>query len=228
MYKLLDLFCGAGGAAAGYADAGFNVTGIDINPQPNYPFTVIQDDALEYAKLHGHKYHIIHASPPCQAYTPLRNLYTKNPKQHPDLVAVTRHTLHETERPYIIENVPGAPLHQPIRLCGSSFNLGVRRHRLFESNMPLLALPCNHAKQGRPIGVYGNGGGWSRRIQQHAAEHNRTLSIRATRLQDCYNAMGMHWGTRREVTQAIPPAYTRFLGQQIITILDNQKDHTCL
>lgn len=105
--RLLDLFCGAGGCSAGYDRAGFDVTGVDVVPQPRYPFAFHQGDALEYVAAHGHEYDAIHASPPCQSYTPLRALSPD--KEYPDLVAVTRAALEATGRPWVIENVPGAP-----------------------------------------------------------------------------------------------------------------------
>ena len=131
--KLLDLFCGAGGAAMGYHRAGFDdITGVDIKPMPRYPFKFIQGDALEYLAAHGAEYDVIHASPPCQAYSIMQHANHMR-KDHPDLVDSVRDALKQTGKPWIIENVPGAPLIDPILLCGLSFGLRVIRHRLFES-----------------------------------------------------------------------------------------------
>src|SRR5690348_3701176 len=135
--RLLDLFCGAGGCAAGYQDAGFYVVGVDKEPQPNYCGDVfIQTDALEIlAEWHFDAFDAIHASPPCQRYSLAQNA-SKNADAHPDLVEPVREALQATGLPYVIENVPGAPLLDPITLCGKSFGLNVKRHRLFETNWP--------------------------------------------------------------------------------------------
>jgi len=144
MPRLLDLFCGAGGAAKGYHDAGFKVTGIDINPQPNYPFDFIQADAMEIGLRFlnpgpfWRPFDAVHASPPCQSYSALSPLTTK---EHPRLVEPVRGMLIESGLPYVIENVVGAPLINPIQLCGSSFGLGVWRHRIFEMSSPPAMVP---------------------------------------------------------------------------------------
>jgi hypothetical protein len=138
--RLLDMFCGAGGCSMGYLRAGFEVTGVDLHPQPHYPFRFIQADAIAYCRKHGHEYDVIHASPPCQAYSITKNLKTAK-TSHPDLVAATRAALIRTRKPYVIENVPGSPLINPLMLCGSMFGLGVIRHRLFESSPPHMVRP---------------------------------------------------------------------------------------
>jgi SAM-dependent methyltransferase len=128
--RLLDLFCGAGGAAKGYADAGFEVVGVDIEPQPNYPFEFVRADALTFP-LDG--FDAVHASAPCQAFTVYRNNSAHVRQDHPNLIPQTRERLIASGLPYVIENVPGAPLIDPIQLCGTSFPpLEVRRHRIFE------------------------------------------------------------------------------------------------
>src|SRR5713226_9004155 len=138
--RLLDLFCGAGGAAAGYARAGFEVVGVDIRPQPRYPFAFHQADALT-CSLDG--FDAYHASPPCQLYSRTHRLWKSS--VHPDLVDPLRQRLRATGKPYMLENVPGAPLPGSIVLCGTMFGLGVLRHRLFESNVLLfLPGPCAH------------------------------------------------------------------------------------
>lgn len=203
--RILDLFCGAGGCAVGYHRAGFDVVGIDIKPQPNYPYEFIQGDALEYVEAHGGEFDAIHASPPCQAYTRLRH---RTGKEYVDMVAMTRRYLRAYGAPYVIENVPGAPLENPVTLCGSSFGLGadcadgvyrqLRRHRLFETSFPVMAPPCNH--QGQPVGVYGTGGGG-----------HMTRGYKGTP-EEYREAMGIDWATRAEIAQAIPPAYTEHIG----------------
>lgn len=218
--KLLDLFCKAGGASMGYHRAGFDVTGVDIEPQPRYPFTFIQADALAYVAAHGHEYDAIAASPPCQAFTALRSMHNARP--HPDLLTPTREALLQIGRPYVIENVVGAPLIDPVRLCGTSFGLGVvarggwrelRRHRLFETNFPMLAPPCQH--RGAVIGIYGD----------HARDRQRQRQTggRGVDFPDkdkiglAQTALGTPWITVwRELSQAIPPAYTEFIGRQLL------------
>ena len=209
--RLLDLFCGAGGSAVGYHRAGFEVVGIDIKPQPRYPFEFHQADALTYP-LDG--FDVVHASPPCQAYCALRHLMPE--KIYPDLIKAVRDWIFQGSAIYIIENVPKSPLINPIQLCGSSFGLKVRRHRLFESNVYLETLPCDHKKQGRPIDVSGTGGRRiNRRPDDHGGNTNKPRNIKEAR-----GAMGIDWMTRYELSQAIPPAYTEYIGKQIIAFLD--------
>ena len=210
--RLLDLFCGAGGAAMGYSRAGFDeIVGVDITPQPRYPFTFVLGDALEYVTAHGHEFDAIHASPPCQKFTTLRGMWNHKP-EHPDLVAPTREALRTIGCPWVIENVPHAPLGRgSIMLCGTMFSLGtkdgvaeLRRHRYFELNHgPALVPECRHRI--RTIGVYGNAGGASAREK---AQMFLTHQWR--------EAMGIDWMTGDELSQAIPPAYTEFIGRQLI------------
>jgi C-5 cytosine-specific DNA methylase len=141
--RLLDLFCGAGGAAMGYARAGFEVVGVDIAPQPRYPFEFHLEDALEFLPLRRiwGDFDAIHASPPCQRWTRAQNA-AQNADGHPDLITPLRPLLEATGLPYVIENVVGAPLRDPVKVCGLSLGLGVKRHRLFESNVSLFVPPC--------------------------------------------------------------------------------------
>ena len=217
--KLLDLFCGAGGAGMGYHRAGFEVVGVDIKPQPHYPFEFHQADALSFPisgfnRLLGcFKPDVIHASPPCQAFCALRHLYPD--KQYPELIDATRDLLVAWGGPYVIENVPGAPLINPIQLCGSSFGLRVRRHRIFESNIYLSSLQCDHKKQGQPIDVSGTGG---RRINRRKDDHGGSTN-KPRNIKEAQDAIGIDWMTRKELSQAIPPAYTEFIGKQLIEYL---------
>lgn len=210
--RLLDLFCGAGGAAMGYSRAGFDeIVGVDIRPQPRYPFAFVQGDALEYIFAYGKEFDVIHASPPCQAYS-----ISKNNGCHvgaPMLVAVTRTALKNCGRPWVIENVFGAPLRFPVMLCGQSFglstgNFDLARHRYFESPIGLMTTPCNH-RAGFTIGVYGNGTN---------AWHRKKFG-RCVRQRELCEAMGIDWMTRKELSQAIPPAYTEYLGRQLLAAL---------
>jgi DNA (cytosine-5)-methyltransferase 1 len=203
--RILDLFCGAGGAAMGYHQAGFEVVGVDINPQPNYPFEFIQADAFEVFSVIGGRFDLIHASPPCQRYSTMQTKW-KRRDEHPDYIAELRDYFFET--PYIIENVVGAPLESPITLCGGMFNLhdskgrNLRRHRLFESNMNLVA-PTHIKHTGQTIGVYGNTGGSSKRD-----------GLVFGTLDNWREAMGIDWMNSTELREAIPPAYTKYLGEQ--------------
>jgi hypothetical protein len=204
---LIDLFCGAGGAAEGYRRAGFRVVGVDINPQPNYPFEFHQADAMTYP-LAG--FDVVHASPPCQAYS----TSTSDKSRHPDLVAAVRSLLIATAGPYVIENVPGAPLFAPMVLCGHAFGLAVRRHRLFESNIAMLSPGCA-CDSGEPIGVYGD--------HPQEANYRRPDGTRrgkkARTLDEARAAMGIDWMGWPELTQAIPPSFTQFIGDQIMAEL---------
>ena len=136
--RLLDLYSCAGGAAVGYHRAGFDVVGVDIAFQKNYPYEFHQGDALDYVAGHGHEFDAIHASPPCQAFTNAQRIQGRD---HPDHVAATRSALQLIGKPWIIENVPGAPLNNPVELCGAMFGLTTYRHRLFESNIQLTTPP---------------------------------------------------------------------------------------
>ena len=207
--RLLDLFCGAGGAAMGYHRAGFEVVGVDITPQPRYPFTFIHADALEYVDGLIHGFDAIHASPPCQAYTDLRH---RTRGDYPDLVGRTRELLKATRLPYVIENVEGAPLIEPVTICGSSLGLGsdgrqLRRHRLFESNVPLVVPPCAH--EGQAVGVYGTGGGGQ-----------MTRGFKARGVAEARIVLETPWMTLAECAQAIPPAYTELIGHQLLAHLE--------
>lgn len=218
---LLDLFCGAGGAAMGYHRAGFTVFGVDINPQRNFSFAFYQGDAVEYLREHGHKFDAIHASPPCQAHTSLKSM---NPtKTYACFIEPIRKLLVELKKPYIIENVRGAPLFFPVMLCGSSFGIKVRRHRLFESNIALETLACDHESQGQPIDVSGTGGRrLGERLDGKGGNSNKPLNLEEARA-----AMGIDWMTRKELSQAIPPAYCEFIGKQLISHLHGGHGPSC-
>lgn len=205
--RLLDAFCGAGGASRGYADAGFDVTGIDIRQQKNYPFTFIQEDFME--TLHDTEFlktfDVITASPPCHDHSQLSRM-TGNDGTGWMLEEVVR-SLAQLDLPVIVENVPEGThdvLKHRVILCGSSFGLKVRRHRLFASTHRLSAPPCNHAAQGKPVGVHGHSGGKSNRTGE-----------RYPSKAEWDEAMGIDWMSESEITQAIPPLYTRHIGLQL-------------
>jgi DNA (cytosine-5)-methyltransferase 1 len=211
--RLLDLFCGAGGAAMGYYEAGFEVVGVDINPQPRYPFEFHQADALEYP-LDG--FDAIHASPPCQHYSNVTGRNRHNTRRYPNLVPPTLARLRGLSVPWVVENVRRAPLPSAVMLCGSSFGLDLERHRWFESNVPMLGPPCEHYWQtprfrsldsrrkdgalSRVVGVYGH------------LNYPGEFALRC-------RAMGIDWMTLEELSEAIPPAYTRFIGEQLLAHL---------
>jgi len=200
--KLLDLFCCQGGAGMGYHRAGFEVTGVDLFPQPRYPFKFIQADAVEYLREHGREYDAIHASPPCQAHSNAQKIMGN---EHPEFIVPTRAILQEMGLPYVIENVPGAPLEDPFQLCGAMFGLGTYRHRLFETNFYVTAPDepehwARTTKMGRkPVDgemmhVVGNFSG--------VAKAKR--------------AMGIDWMSRDGLRESIPPAYTEYIGAYLM------------
>lgn len=198
-WRLLDLFCGAGGCAVGYHRAGFEVVGVDLYPQPRYPFAFVQADALEYLELFGHDFDTIHASPPCQGYSAaLRHLAHGKPK----LLVQVRAGLVAAGKPYVIENVEGAPLARPIVVCGTGLGLRVQRHRLFECSFPAEGTGCDH-------GI--------KTINPHRASSRTHLGF-SPELQ-WREAMGVGWMTKAEARQAIPPAYTEFVGRQLLAAL---------
>jgi DNA (cytosine-5)-methyltransferase 1 len=203
--RLLDLFCGAGGAAMGYHRAGFEVVGVDIKPMPRFPFEFHQADALEYP-LDG--FDVVHASPPCQAFSAYRRRKDIGKREYPNLIAATRARL--TGSPCVIENVPGAPLEAPITLCGSSFRLDVRRHRCFEVRPAILAPPCDHEWQTPRFPCATN-----------RANPRRTVEVGVWRIPLAVQqkAMGIDWMRLEELSEAIPPAYTEYIGKQLMAAL---------
>jgi DNA (cytosine-5)-methyltransferase 1 len=203
--RVLDLYCGQGGAGAGYARAGFEVVGVDIAPQPRYPFLFLQTDALDVLRVEGAGFDLVHASPPCQAHS---DTWRIRANMHPDLIGLTRDALRATGLPYIIENVVGAPLIEPVTLCGAMFGLRTYRHRLFESNLPLTVPEhpehvAPQAKMGRPV--------CEGEFQHIVGNFSGVALARET--------MGMPWANRDGLREAIPVAYTEFLGRQIREML---------
>jgi DNA (cytosine-5)-methyltransferase 1 len=210
--RLLDLFCGAGGAAMGYFRAGFTeIIGVDLRPQPRYPFDFFRGDALQFLNLHGHRFDAIHASPPCQSYSVMKHHQTPG-KEHPMLVGAVRRSLERYGKPFVIENVVGAPLAKSstlfgehgVELCGSMFGLPLFRHRLFETSFPVTNVPvCRHDFV--PLNPYNT--------QSRIKAGLRFGSGAAYQ-----KAMGLDWMVdfKREGTLAVPPAYTEFIGKQMI------------
>ena len=232
MLRLLDLFCGAGGAAMGYYRAGFeDIVGVDNRPQPRYPFTFVLADALEYVSEYGHEFDAIHASPPCQAYSVMRNLPWLKHKTYPKLIAPSAEALKKTKRPWVIENVMGAKLPAGW-LCGTMFGLPFFRHRFFWAGEWFWLRPP-HPKH---IGTVRNGrllGARARDILVHESLSGRPQGLTSWFKQNgarrvganvghaagvalAREAMGLPWMTREELTNAVPPAYTEFIGRQLI------------
>jgi DNA (cytosine-5)-methyltransferase 1 len=196
--RLLDLFCGAGGAAMGYHRAGFDVTGVDVESQPHFPFHFIQADALAWP-LEG--YHAIHASPPCQAWS-RATAWSGDRSSHPKLIAPVRERLRASGLPYVIENVQEArhDLRSPIRLCGSQFGIAVQSHRWFEIRPEPFRLmpPCHH----------------------RATDASRDHGAKQTE-SEFRGALGCDWMSVQEARQAIPPAYTEWIGAQLLEVLQH-------
>lgn len=223
--RLLDLFCGAGGAAEGYHRAGFEVMGVDHHPQPRYPFEFCLADALEYMVNGGWKgFDAIHASPPCQRYSVAGNI--SGNERHPDLIEPVRRLLQATGKQWVIENVPGSPLRFPALVCGLALGLGVKRHRLFESSVLLFGTVCPAGHRDDYLSVFGHGAqeklggkGW---VTVYGGGAPRTADRRRRASAELAAvAMGIDWMTRDEMSQAIPPAYTEFIGRQLLNALGN-------
>jgi DNA (cytosine-5)-methyltransferase 1 len=204
--RLLDLYCGAGGCSVGFHRAGFDVVGVDIAPQKNFPFEFHQADASEYLAAHGHEFDVIHASPPCQGYSRMRHLPWLAGRVYPLLIPVTRLALQASGKVWVIENVADAPL-AGAELCGAALGLPIIRHRRFESNILLLFPSCpghlvlfrgsaTMGQRGKGAGIMGIMGG-----------------------QDPRAALGIDWMTNAEMRQAIPPAYTEYIGGQLLAAL---------
>lgn len=235
---LLDLFSCEGGAGMGYQQAGFDVIGVDIVPQPRYPFEHVVADAIELlerllegGEVAGHTLKdlaAIHASPPCQAYSVTRHSHDKD---HPELIEPTRELLQATGLPYVIENVEGARdrMVEPMLLCGSMFGLkafdvdgtrlALRRHRLFESNVWLMSAGgCVH--DGDPVaGVYGGGRHRNVSDRDNPARRGGYTPLGKVRAE----LMGMGWASQHGLAQAIPPAYTEHIGGQLLAHIQERR-----
>jgi DNA (cytosine-5)-methyltransferase 1 len=211
---LLDLFCGAGGAAKGYYDAGFDIVGIDNVHQPRYPYAFIRGDAIVIGAslLSGrHPFTAVHASPPCHAFTDLQK---QSKIEYLDFIPQTRELLEQVGLPYIIENVEKSPLLDPVRLCGAMFpQLRVYRHRLFESSLTL-SVP-EHPKHSALVFTH------DKRKHHYGRAIDEQMFVQVTGggnapVAHKLAAMGIDWMIQKEVNQAIPPAYTQFLGAQLM------------
>jgi len=212
--KLLDLFCGAGGAAMGYHRAGFKVVGVDIKPQPRFPFEFLKFDAFEYLEKHGHKFDIIHASPPCQGYSHLTPKRYKD--SHERLIDKLRVLLKRSGKPYIIENVAGAmpELKDPIMLCGSMFGLRCWRHRYFETSFTLsVPMKCDHSEI--PLLVT--------TASKASRERRQRLGMKPKTVKNAPEAYGIDWMDFNGLKECIPPAYTQYIGEQYSVVINGMK-----
>lgn len=202
---LLDVFAGAGGASMGYHRAGWTVVGVDKEPQPNYPFRFIRADALDYLSDGvSWLYDAIHAGPPCQRYSVMSACRPGLSDKYPDLIEPTRELLESTGLPWVMENVPGSPLRNPVTLCGTMFGYELYRHRLFESNVPI-AEPLHpvHVKPASKAGHWTPGTIMS--ISGHVSPIKMAREI-----------MDIDWTTRDELAEAIPPYYTHYIGRELM------------
>lgn len=224
--RLLDMFCCAGGAGMGYHRAGFDVVGVDIAPQPRYPFEFVQADCIALDREWVSSFDAIHASPPCQAHSSISRVSGRQ-EHHVDLIEETRELLEASGLPWIMENVVGAPLRDPTLLCGTMFGLQtscgaeLRRHRLFETSFSIPLVPeCQHGQA--VVGVYGGHAHDRRRktitITGNTPQQNvvRNRSRLTFSVDEARRAMGIDWMTMAGLSQAIPPAYTEWLGKQLI------------
>jgi DNA (cytosine-5)-methyltransferase 1 len=219
--RLLDLFCGAGGAAMGYHRAGFEVVGVDIKPQKNYPFEFVQADAMTVPfKVLGRRFDAIHASPPCQGYSRLRHLPWLKDKTWPRLIEPMRERLIASGLPWCIENVEDAPLHGFV-LCGTHFGLRTYRHRRFETNWFCLAQPHDGHRvvigHGRTVNSRRKGT-LNAGSSQGSWGNNSMITVAGGQFKkrDGEIALGVDWMLKDELSQAIPPAYTEFIGRQLM------------
>jgi DNA (cytosine-5)-methyltransferase 1 len=200
--RLLDLFCCEGGAAAGYHRAGFDVTGVDIEPQPRYPYDFHQGDALTYLRDHGREFDAIHASPPCQDHSLSANIRSREMHGTGWLLDATLTAVRGLGVPFVVENVDRAVMGDALTLCGTSFGLGLHRHRRFVTSWFCLAPPCDPSRvryRGRAAEVFGH--------------HGNTDRIRAE--------WGVPWMTQDGIAQCIPPAFTEWLGAQLLDQLED-------
>lgn len=214
--RVLDGCCGAGGMAMGLSRAGWDVVGVDLEPQPHYPFEFVQGDVIERLADPSFmaRFDAVHVSPPCQDHSAMSRNYGAPLHGTGWLLAAVLERLAPMRLPWVVENVVGAAMPSPVELCGASFGLGasgldLNRHRLFQANFAMLAPPCQH-RRGQTMGVYGHGtNAW------HRKKLGRNLTIAEMR-----EAMGIDWMTLKELTQAIPPAMGEWIGTQLLASLE--------
>jgi len=204
--RLLDLFCCQGGAGMGYNRAGFEVVGVDVNPQRRYPFEFHQADALEYLAEHGREFDAVHASPPCHDHSSLVSVSGADGTGW--LLEATRNALSGIGRPWVIENVPGAEMRADLTLCGGMFGLRTYRHRWFEFGDPMFPPTPYHPPHRIPTDDHKRRTGWDAGMHT-TVTGNVTLDIAST-------ALGIDWMDTDGLPQAIPPAYTELIGAHLL------------
>lgn len=204
--KALDLFCGAGGASVGYAAAGFEVCGVDIQAQPNYPFAFCQADAMVF-DIRG--FDLVVASPPCQRYSKAQRIQNN---EHPDLIAPLRERMQRSGAMHVIENVVGAPLVNPVELCGAMFGLRTYRHRWFECSFSVEA--PSHPEHTAPLRKMG------RPVQDGEFMH---VVGNFSGVERAREAMGIDWMKRDELREAIPPAYAEYIGRAALAHIQQRQ-----
>lgn len=230
-YLLLDLFCCEGGAAVGYAKCGFGVVGVDIEAKyaKRYPFEFHAADAIEFVKEHGHKFDAIHASPPCQHASAGTRALRSEGREYPELIEPTRAALIDTGRPYVIENVKGAALTDPVVLCGTMFGLTaidddgtpleMWRHRYFESNVPIFEGVCRHGRYAEQVaGSYGG----ARRDKDEARNVRHGGYVPSVAVQQ--RLLCIDWMTQYGMYQSVPPVYAWHVGNYLRLWLDAERE----
>ena len=227
--KVLDLFCGVGGCSFGYAKAGFSiVAGVDLAKQPNYPFPFYQIDWEEGFNLFKDQVQVIHASPPCQSYSSMDALRRANgyAQKHKKLIPEVRSSLQQwasekPDRAYVIENVRGADMVNPVKVWGSGLGLNVQRERWFECNLPLFGYPKRYIPKEEKYLMIGNSPGFGSNAPDDSGWTSCHDKEGAT-FEDWKRESGITWaGKPKEISLAVPPAYTEYLGYQIKSMLFN-------